>query len=442
MLQMANNDKVKVLGISTIFLESNNGSKLVLNNVKHASDVRLNLIFVGNLDDEGYVNTLGAGQWKLTRGSMIVARGDKLSNLSYGGILYFVTFIDDHSRKLWVFPLKSKDQVLDVFRDFQALVKRQTEKKLKYIRSDNGGKYIGPFDRYCREQGPQTMRTHHCGDVDKVLTLLKDETRLRENPEYYTYVINLSPTVSLYGDVPDRVWFGKNVFSDYLRVFGCKSFVHVPNDKRSKLEVKTRQCIFIGYGQDEFGYHFYDPVEKKLVRSHDVVFFEDQSIDDFDKAEKYLPLDFATSNGLNRKCEMILKDEAERYWSVWLGRVGANFGITRGWTKFRTENGLHVGDAYKSELIKNGEIPIAHFHCYFQLILGNPPRLSGFGTSNATSAYTKLEKSDRMIFLRTKAWEPLDIETNKELMESTTMRINPIINNCSVLRNCDFNLSP
>ena len=73
MLKMGNNDEVKVLDIGTIFLKSNNGSKLVLNNVKHAPDVRLNLIFVGSLDDEGYVNILGAGQWKLTRGSMIVA---------------------------------------------------------------------------------------------------------------------------------------------------------------------------------------------------------------------------------------------------------------------------------------------------------------------------------------------------------------------------------
>ena len=61
MLKMGNNDEVKVLGIGTICLESNNGFKLVLNNVKHAPDVRLNLISVGSLDNEGYVNTLGAG---------------------------------------------------------------------------------------------------------------------------------------------------------------------------------------------------------------------------------------------------------------------------------------------------------------------------------------------------------------------------------------------
>ena len=80
-LKMGNNHEVEVIGIGTVCLESNNGSKLVLNNVKHAPNVRLNLISVGYLDDEGYVNTLGVGQWKLTRGLMVVARGDKLSNL-------------------------------------------------------------------------------------------------------------------------------------------------------------------------------------------------------------------------------------------------------------------------------------------------------------------------------------------------------------------------
>ena len=62
--------------------------------------------------------------------------------------------------------------------------------------------------------------------------------------------------------------------------------MHIPKDERSKFDVKTRQCIFIGYGLDEFGYRLYDPTEKKLVRSHDVVFMEDQTIQDVDKIEK------------------------------------------------------------------------------------------------------------------------------------------------------------
>jgi len=89
------------------------------------------------------------------------------------------------------------------------------------------------------------------------------------------HVINLSPTVTLDGNVLDNVWFGKNVSYDHLHVFGCKAFVHVPKGERSKLGMKTKQCILIGYGQDEHGYRLYDPINKKLVRSRDVVFIED-----------------------------------------------------------------------------------------------------------------------------------------------------------------------
>ncbi|RDX67589.1 hypothetical protein CR513_53513, partial [Mucuna pruriens] len=86
-----------------------------------------------------------------------------------------------------------------------------------------------------------------------------------------------------------KIWFGKDVKYDHLRVFGCKAFVHVPKDERSKLDMKTRQCIFIGYGHDEYGYMMYDPVEKKLVRSRDVQFIKDQTIEDIYKVKKSTP---------------------------------------------------------------------------------------------------------------------------------------------------------
>ncbi|RDX69512.1 hypothetical protein CR513_51366, partial [Mucuna pruriens] len=59
------------------------------------------------------------------------------SERSLGGAQYFVTFIDDHSRKLWVYPLKRKDEVLRAFKEFHASVERETGKKLKCLRSDN-----------------------------------------------------------------------------------------------------------------------------------------------------------------------------------------------------------------------------------------------------------------------------------------------------------------
>ena len=51
-----------MVGIDTICLETNVRNKLVLNNVKHAPDVRLHLFSVGVLDDEGYVSTNGDGK--------------------------------------------------------------------------------------------------------------------------------------------------------------------------------------------------------------------------------------------------------------------------------------------------------------------------------------------------------------------------------------------
>jgi len=92
--------------------------------------------------------------------------------------------------------------------------------------------------------------------------------------------------VILDSEVPNKFWFGKNVSYDHLHVFNCKAFVHIPRDERSKLDAKTRLCIFIGYGEDEFGYRFYDSVEKQFVRSCDVQFKEDQTIEDINKAEK------------------------------------------------------------------------------------------------------------------------------------------------------------
>ncbi|KAK8936121.1 hypothetical protein KSP39_PZI013254 [Platanthera zijinensis] len=215
-----------------------------------------------------------------------------------GGASYFVTFIDDHSRKLWVYAIKTKDQVLDTFRRFHAEVERQSGKRLKCIRSDNGGEYIGPFDEYCRDHGirhektpPKTPQLNGVAERMNRTLMERIQCMLSESklPGMFwgeallttAHVINLSPSSALQEDVPDRVWCGKDPSYSHLRVFGCKAFVHVPRDERSKLDSKTRQCIFLGYGYSgEFGYRFFDPVEKKLVRSRDAVFCEDQTIGD------------------------------------------------------------------------------------------------------------------------------------------------------------------
>ena len=64
-----------------------------------------------------------------------------------------MTFIDEYSRNIFLYVLRNKWQVLDVFKEFHAKVERETGRKLKCVRSDNGGEYRGPFARYCRKFG-------------------------------------------------------------------------------------------------------------------------------------------------------------------------------------------------------------------------------------------------------------------------------------------------
>jgi hypothetical protein len=64
-----------------------------------------------------------------------------MSRVSLGGCEYYVTFIYDHSRKTWIYFLKTKSEVFKRFQEFKALVENQTGRKIKFLRSDNGGEY-------------------------------------------------------------------------------------------------------------------------------------------------------------------------------------------------------------------------------------------------------------------------------------------------------------
>ena len=69
-------------------------------------------------------------------------------------------------------------------------------------------------------------------------------------------------------------------------MFGCLAYVHVTKEKWGKLDPKTRPCIFLGYGDDEFGYRLWNLEEKKVIRSHDIVFMEENIIANWESEMK------------------------------------------------------------------------------------------------------------------------------------------------------------
>ena len=60
----------------------------------------------------------------------------------YQGAKYFVTFIDDFSKKIWLYPIKAKSECFDKFKESKALVEKESEKKIKVLRLDDGNEFM------------------------------------------------------------------------------------------------------------------------------------------------------------------------------------------------------------------------------------------------------------------------------------------------------------
>ena len=78
---------------------------------------------------------------------------------SHSGSKYFMSLVDDYSRKLWVFILKSKSDALMCFKQWKVLVENQTGRKVKRLRTDNGMEFCSEeFDRFCKSEGVARYR--------------------------------------------------------------------------------------------------------------------------------------------------------------------------------------------------------------------------------------------------------------------------------------------
>jgi hypothetical protein len=77
-----------------------------------------------------------------------------MSSASMNGCLYYVIFIDNFSRKSWIFFMKTKGHVFNRFQEFKALLENQTGRKIKVLRTDNGGEYTSKeFNDFCAGEG-------------------------------------------------------------------------------------------------------------------------------------------------------------------------------------------------------------------------------------------------------------------------------------------------
>ena len=215
---------------------------------------------------------------------------------SKGGALYFLTFIDDYSRKVWVYFLKRKSDVFETFRKWKALVENQTGRKIKHLRTDNGLEFCGgDFNEFCANAGIVRHRTvrhtpQQNGVAERMNRTLLERARCMlsnagmekdfwaEAVNTACYLVNRSPSTAIECKTPFEMWSGKPCDYSNLKVFGCPAYYHV---KDGKLEPRAKKCIFVGYADGVKGYRLWcqEPNSPKFIISRDVTFNEMHMLD-------------------------------------------------------------------------------------------------------------------------------------------------------------------
>jgi transposase InsO family protein len=173
---------------------------------------------------------------------------------SLGGSWYFASFTDDFSRYVTVSMLKTKDGVIEKFKEFTESAENQHESKVKKFRSDGGGEYISKrFKDICKSRGivvdgsiPYSPQQNGISErMNRTLVEMARSMIYHANiPQKFwaeaistaAYLRNRCPTSSFKGETPHERWFGVKPDVDHIRVFGCLVYMHIQDEKRRKHE--------------------------------------------------------------------------------------------------------------------------------------------------------------------------------------------------------------
>ncbi|KAL5858701.1 hypothetical protein ACOSQ3_006159 [Xanthoceras sorbifolium] len=219
---------------------------------------------------------------------------------SYGQ-KYFISFIDDYSRYMYLYLLHNKNEALNAFKIFKAEVEKQCGKQIKIVRLDRGGEYYGrytesgqapgPFVRFLQENGivaqytmPGSPDQNGVAErrnrtlLDMVRSMLSSSNLPKslwtEALKTAVYILNRVPTKAV-PKTPFELWKGWKPSLRHMRIWGCPSEVRIYNPQEKKLDPRTISGYFIGYAERSKGYRFYCPSHNtRIVESRNAKFLE------------------------------------------------------------------------------------------------------------------------------------------------------------------------
>ncbi|CAI7758613.1 unnamed protein product [Closterium sp. NIES-54] len=190
---------------------------------------------------------------------MDVVGSTRASSLS--GSRCFLTIVDDHTRAVRVYPFKTKGEVAAaVLKEWMPRAQRESGHKVKVIRTDNGGEFIGvDFEAVLMKKGIQHQLTVPYNPQQNGVTLVKNRVLATVGDKQW---------------VPYTKWYGSAPAVNMLRAYGCMVVFHVPEEKRGKLEASGRWGVHLGLDKDHKGWLIWDLTRQQLTVSRDVKFLE------------------------------------------------------------------------------------------------------------------------------------------------------------------------
>jgi transposase InsO family protein len=215
---------------------------------------------------------------------------------SISGYVNYVSFIDDYSRKTWIYFLKSKDEVFGKFKEFKALIESLSERKIKILRSDNGGEYTSKeFLNFCKDVGikrelttPYNPQQNGVAErknrtiLEAVKTMIHDQDLpmclWAEATMTTAYVQNQLSHSALGLKTPEEMFTGKKLEVSHLKIFGCPVFIHIPKEKRNKMDPSGKKGIFVGHCEVSKAFKIYIPGQHHIEINRDVTFDEDATL--------------------------------------------------------------------------------------------------------------------------------------------------------------------
>jgi hypothetical protein len=172
------------------------------------------------------------------------------------------------------------------------MVETHTSHRLACIRSDRGGEYTSTaFIQYCMEKGIRRQLTagyspHQNGIAERMNRSILETMRSMaveaslpsclwdEAAKAACYILNRCPTKALMQVTPEERFSGRKPDLSHLRIYGATAYVHIPREKRTKLERKAIRTTLLGYDDLSKAYRCFDPTTRKIFISKDVVFDE------------------------------------------------------------------------------------------------------------------------------------------------------------------------